>query len=72
MPLEATMKFEHKEIVNGKTIITTSKRFLFWHIITKYEAQKEFPKGYWEWLRLPNRNLVPDAVSFQLDAWNRM
>ena len=66
------MKFERKDVVNGKTIITTSNRFLFWHIITEYEAQREFPKGYWEWLRLPNRDLVPDIISFQLDAWNRL
>lgn len=66
------MRFEHKEEINGKVVITTSKRFLFWHIITQYEAQREFPSGYWDWLQLPNRNLVNDSTSFQLDAWNKL
>jgi len=66
------MKFEHKETIKGKTVITTSKRFLFWNIITQYEAQREYPKNYWDWLKLPNRELVPSATSFQLDAWNRL
>ena len=65
------MKFERKEIIDGKTVITTSKKFLFWYAITQYEAQKESPKGYWEWLKLPNKDLVPDFISFQLDAWNK-
>ena len=66
------MKFEHKEIINGKTVITTSKRFLFWHIVTQYEAQREFPTGYWNWLKLPNRELTPACISYQLDAWNKL
>ena len=66
------MKFKNKEIINGKTTMTTSKQFLFWNITTQYEAQKESPKGYWEWLKLPERHIVPDYISFQLDAWNRI
>jgi hypothetical protein len=66
------MKFESKEIINGKMVITTSKRFLFWHVITHYEAQRERPTGYWDWLRLPSRALVDNQKSFQLDAWNRI
>lgn len=66
------MKFEHKEIIDGKTVITTSTRFLFWYIITRYEAQEEIPKGYWDWLKLPNRNLVFPPTSSKLDAWNKL
>lgn len=67
------MKFEKKEVIDGKTVITTSKmRFLFWETITKYEAQREKPKGYWDWLQLPGRTQIPMSVSFQLDAWNRL
>lgn len=66
------MKFEHKEIINGKTVITTSKRLLFWHVITQYEAQREYPNGYWTWLKIPNRTLVSSIISFQLDEWNKI
>ena len=65
------MKFEHKEVIDGKTVVTTSTRFLFWHIITQYEAQERICHGYWTWLKLPNRDIVSDFQSFQLDAWNR-
>ena len=66
------MKMESKEIINGKTVITTSKRFLFWRIITRYEAQKEYPSGYWEWLKLPNHLMVDDMMGFQLNKWNKL
>jgi len=66
------MKFENKETIDGKTVLTTSKRFLFWHIITQYEAQTESPPGYWEWLKLPDRLIVPSSISWQLDAWNKL
>ena len=66
------MKFEYKEVINGKIVITTSKRFLFWHIITQYEAQREFPTGYWAWLKLPKRDIVTSWTSFQLDTWNKL
>lgn len=36
---------------------------------TKYLASKERPKGYWEWLRMPDLELVGSHFSFQLDAW---
>lgn len=65
------MRFEFKSNIGGKVVITTSTRFLFWHIIREYEAQREFPRGYWDWLKLPNRDLVPSITSFQLDAWNK-
>ncbi len=62
-----------EEIVVTKTVITTKeRRFLLWTKERKFEAQREYPTGYWEWLELPNRRLVCDATSFQLDAWNRL
>ena len=66
------MKFEKKETLKGKIVLTTSTRFLFWHIKKQFEAQGEHPKGYWQWLELPNRILVPMGLSFQLDAWNKL
>ncbi len=34
-------------------------------------ANKEFPKGYWNWVELPNKTLVGDRLSFQLNEWLR-
>jgi len=66
------MKFEHKEVINGKSVITTSKRFLFWHKITQYEAHRKITGRYFQWVKLPNREIVPDVLSFQLDTWNEI
>ena len=66
------MKFEKKETLKGKIVLTTSTRFLFWHIKKQFEAQREHSRGYWQWLELPNRILVPMRLSFQLDAWNKL
>ena len=30
---------------------------------------EEYPKGYWNWRKLPNKTLVYDNLSFQLDSW---
>ena len=32
-------------------------------------ANKERPKGYWNWVEMPNKTLVNDRLSFQLDEW---
>ena len=67
------MRMIKKEIINGKSVITTEKsKFRFWKKEQKFVAQKEFPKGYWTWLELPNLTLVPDSLSFQLDEWNKI
>ena len=29
------------------------------------------PMKYWEWLEMPDMKVVPDTLSFQLDAWLR-
>jgi hypothetical protein len=58
----------------GKTILVCEQRlFFFWKRTQKFLATREFPKGYWEWLRFPNMNkLWNDKLSFQLDAWNKI
>ena len=66
------MKFEKKETLNGEIVLTASSRFLFWHIKRQYETQREYQKGYWQWLELPNRTRVPMGLSFQLDSWNKL
>lgn len=32
-------------------------------------ANKEYPEGYWNWVEMPNKTIVPDRLSFQLDEW---
>ena len=67
------MKMVSKEFVASKAVITTEERGFFFNVkVRKFEAQIEFPKGYWRWLELPDYTLVPDVLSFQLDAWNKL
>ena len=63
------MKFERKEIIGGNTVITTSKRFLFWRIITKY--QFTFYAGG-NWVTYPHGILVDVTVQAQLSVWDKM
>lgn len=35
----------------------------------KFIATKEYPKGYWNWMELPNNERVGDKLSFQLNDW---
>ena len=32
-------------------------------------ANREYPKGYWNWVEMPNKTLVRDSLSFQLSEW---
>ena len=60
---------------DGKTVITVEtevKCGLLWlkkrKVETSYEAQEESPTY---WLKLPNRELIDNRLSSQLDAWNK-
>ena len=57
--------------LNFTSMKNTSLLFGFFKKVKtrEFEATKEFPKGYWNWLELPNHELVPDTLSFQLSAW---
>lgn len=66
------MKMIKKEVVNKKIVITVEQGWFIFKTIKQYEAQKEFLSGYWNWLKLPDRTMVPDYMSFQLDKWNRL
>ena len=65
------MRMISKEIQNGKDVITTESKFLFWKRIRRFEAQRRIA-GYWDWIELPNHTLVDDGISFQLNAWNKL
>lgn len=66
------MRMISKETVEGKIVIRTESKKLIFKKVRSFEAQREFPPGYWDWLELPDRKLVPSHTSFQLDAWNRL
>jgi len=66
------MKMISKEIINNKTVITTESKGFFRKKIRQFEATREYPKGYWNWLELPNRKIIYGILTFQLDAWNRL
>lgn len=47
--------------------------FLFFKktVKSEYIATEEFPKGYWNWRKLPDKTLISSHLSFQLDSWNK-
>lgn len=56
---------------NGTIIITTEESFLLGLVKkqTKYSSNKIIAGNFRSWLKEPNKLLVPDRMSFQLDAW---
>jgi hypothetical protein len=55
----------------GRTVLVCDDRVLFLKRERRFVAQSEIVSGYWRWLELPNKSMVPDTLSFQLDTWNR-
>jgi len=63
-----------KENNKGMVTIETETQRSFLGIKLKptkrtFIANKEYPKGYWNWVELPNKTLVGDRLSFQLNEW---
>ena len=56
---------------NGTIVITTEESFLFGLIKkqTKYSSNRIIAGKFRSWLQEPNKLLVPDRMSFQLDEW---
>lgn len=61
---------------NSKSLMTieteTKRSFLGFKlnpIKRTFIANKEYAKGYWNWVELPNKIIVDDTLSFQLDRW---
>ena len=65
--------------IDGNTIITIEMRrttgVLCWKKETvetrRFKAVACIADDYWRWLELPDMRLVPDSLSFQLDAWKK-
>lgn len=62
-------KSENEE---GKTIIETESKILFFKKTRRFVAVERVAGEYFNWLELPHYLSVPDALSFQLDAWKRI
>jgi len=61
---------------NSKNLMTieteTERSFLGFKLkstVRIFIANREFPKGYWNWVEMPNKTLVGDRLSFQLNEW---
>ena len=66
------MKAKSKEVKENGHIILTCEKSTVFGLIKKevqYLATEEYPSGYWNWRKLPNKVLVGDDMSFQLDSW---
>jgi hypothetical protein len=66
------MKPIRKETLeNGTILITTEESFLFGLIKKqiKYSSNKIIVGKFRSWLKEPDKLLVPDQMSFQLDEW---
>ena len=66
------MKAIKKETNEKGNIILTCETSGLFGLIKKevqFIATEENPKGYWNWRKLPNKTLVYDNLSFQLDSW---
>lgn len=66
------MKAIKKETNEKGHIILTCESSYFGGVFkpkTKFIATKQYIKGHWDWRELPNKTLVGDYMSFQLDSW---
>ena len=55
----------------GNIILTCEGSVLFglFKPQKQFIATEEHLKGYWNWRKLPNKTLIGDDMSFQLDSW---
>jgi hypothetical protein len=68
------MRVTKIETENGKTVITTETPRWLWFLkprVQRFVAARRIVGDFWEWLELPDKRLVTDQSSYQLDAWKR-
>jgi hypothetical protein len=66
------MKVIKKETNEKGHIILTCEKSVLFGLIKKevqFIATEEIASGYWNWRKLPNKTLVYDRLSLQLDSW---
>ena len=63
---------ERKVLENGHIQITVEESSLFGLIKTKttFTSNRIITGKFRNWLKEPNKLIVPDHLSFQLDEWN--
>jgi len=70
------MKCLSKKTINGGTIPILEveirpKGFLRKQIIKEYMSTEKYVADYYRWVELPDKTIVDDSMSFQLDEWMR-
>jgi hypothetical protein len=66
------MRAIKKEVNEKGHIILTCEDSLFFGLHkskVQFIATEEFPSGYWNWRKLPDKTLVGYSMCFQLDSW---
>ena len=57
-------KVTSREVNGEETVLEVETSFLFfWKKHTRFIATEEFPRGYWDWKRLPNHTLIDDVLT---------
>jgi hypothetical protein len=66
------MRAIKKEVNEKGEILLTCAEDYFFGMVTKktqYIATEEYPKGYWNWRKMPDKTLLNDMLFFQLNSW---
>lgn len=50
-------------------IVIVERKFLWMRKVTRYQASGRIAGDFYKWVKLPDRTIVPDVMSFQLDEW---
>ena len=63
------MKAIKIEEVNGQTEITVETGCWIFKQETIYRTVSRIAGNFYQWVKLPNKTIVTDAMNFQLDSW---
>jgi hypothetical protein len=58
--------------VNGQTEIQVETGAWIFKHVTTYRTSGKIAGDYYRWVKLPDKMIVHDVMSFQLDSWKRM
>lgn len=50
-------------------IVIVEDKFLWMRKVTRYQSSGKIAGDFHNWVKLPDRTLVPTSMSFQLDEW---
>lgn len=66
------MKAIKIEEVNGETEITVETGKWIFKKETIYRTAGNSVADYFNWVKMPEKQIVPDRMSFQLDTWKKL